>query len=151
MQPNAERAYVCGVLHVDCRLEQADDGSRGLGAVKRLTIERHRFAKVGDDFHIGVWQYRRRRHRSTVAGDAPVREDHATQGSGWRPFAIVDVHALDRSDMDATSLAILRCRVAGAFAPSMAATCLRFSPNGRRSKAALASGWWRKALPRSGG
>src|SRR5262245_32962238 len=89
--------------------------------------------------------------RIGVACHAPVRQDHATQGSGRRPFAIVDIHALDVSDMDATSLVILRFRVSRVLAPSMAATYLRLSPKGRRSKATLAWGSSRKALARSGG
>src|SRR5262249_56094834 len=103
------------------------------------------------DFHIGVGQNRWRRHRSAVAGDATVRQDGSCQGSGRRPFAIVDIHAFDLSDMDATSLTILRCRVSGLFASSMAATYLRLRPKGRRSKAALALESARKAFARSGG
>src|SRR5262249_53521496 len=102
-------------------------------------------------FHIGVGQDRRQWHRSAVAGHAPVRQDHATQRSGRRPLAIVDIQALGLSDMDATSLAILRCEVSRASAPSVAALCLGCWPQGTRSKPALTSASSRKALARSGG
>src|SRR5262245_34760646 len=73
------------------------------------------------------------------------------QRSGRRPFAIVDIHALAFSDIDVTSLAILRCRVSGVFALSIVPTCLRLRPKARRSNANLASGWFRRARARSGG
>src|SRR5262245_4131277 len=142
MQPDAERADILGILHLDRFVEKPDDRSRGLASLKRRAGQRHGSAKVDHDLHISVGQNRRRWHRSAIAGDAPERQDGSGQGSRRRPLAIIDIHPLDLSNMDATSLAILRCRVSGVFASSIAPTCLRLRPKGRRITATLLRHVW---------
>lgn len=53
--------------------------------------------------------------------------------------------------IDTTSFSIRRSRTSELFASSIAATCLRLRPNGRRSKASRALGSELRALARSGG